>query len=165
MNTLHPTRVIVLSVMVVLSLAIVTSLVGCIVGSTPEDAMPLCPDEPTPDCCGGMEGLGSTGLGAAPPSPDYPQRSYGTGYAIQWERGPDGLKDVAAINNLIATDVADPAEVMKSVANRLSHLQQSPEASDQRARALFALMEAIDALEGTNDVSAPVPGLIHPSGE
>jgi len=58
---------------------------------------------------------------------------------------------------------ANPLDVMKLTASRMTHLQQTPEASDNQAKALFALLEAIDALEGSNEVSAPVgPGFTTP---
>lgn len=50
----------------------------------------------------------------------------------------------------------DELQVLRALQNRLEFVQKSPQASDNRARALMSVMEAIDALEGTNNVSAPI---------
>lgn len=53
---------------------------------------------------------------------------------------------------------SDPQEleVLKAVAQRFQFVQKSPQASDTRARALIQVLEAIDALQGTSEVSTPI---------
>lgn len=52
-----------------------------------------------------------------------------------------------------------PLHVLKLTADRMSHLQSTPQSSNDTAKALISVLEAIDALENTNEVSSPVgPG-------
>lgn len=65
-------------------------------------------------------------------------------------------------------NAATPLDVLKVTAQRMSYLQGTPQASDDQAKALFALLEAIDYIEGTSEVSAPVgPGFVpsSPNGD
>lgn len=79
---------------------------------------------------------------------------YGTGPGIKIEWQGSAMPNAAA-----------PLDVLKLTAQRMSHLQSTPEANDNQARALMEILEAIDALEGTQDVSAPVgPGFVSPQG-
>lgn len=52
----------------------------------------------------------------------------------------------------------DPLEILTECKNRMEFLQSTPQGSDANARALIEVMEAIDALKGTNEVSAPIEG-------
>jgi hypothetical protein len=77
----------------------------------------------------------------------------GPGIAIDWY-------GAASANGAI------PVDVLKVTAQRLSHLQSTPQANNGQAKALFAVLEAIDYLEGSDDVSAPVgPGFAYPNGD
>lgn len=60
---------------------------------------------------------------------------------------------------------ASPLNVLKVVAERMTHLQSTPLKSDKQARALFSILEAIDTLESSQEVSRSVdaPGLPNPS--
>lgn len=75
----------------------------------------------------------------------------GPGINIEWE-------------GTYKPNAATPLHVLKLAAERMSHLQSTPQSSDANARALFEVLEAIDALEGSAEVSSLVgPGFINPN--
>ena len=58
--------------------------------------------------------------------------------------------------NVPTPTAPDEVQVLKALRDRLQFVQKSPQASNNRARALIAVMEALDSLTGTNEVSAPI---------
>lgn len=62
------------------------------------------------------------------------------GFAIRWE----------------GDSAARPIDILESCARRMQYMQQTPMGSDENARALFAVMQAIDHLQGTDQVSATI---------
>ena len=79
--------------------------------------------------------------------------SHGNGVHIIW----NGLE----VSNGVGVE-----DVLELAAERLQHLQGTPQSSDQQAKALFEVLEAIDVLQGTNTVTAPVgPGFNPNMGE
>lgn len=80
-----------------------------------------------------------------------PQAVRGPGFAIDWE-------GIAEPGMPALSTPADPLDVLRACASRMSALQGSPRGSDQNAQALFAVLQAIDSLEGTTQVSASIEG-------
>ena len=48
---------------------------------------------------------------------------------------------------------ATPLEVLQATYQEMEYLQSTPQGSDQNAKAMFSLLESIDYLNGTNEVT------------
>lgn len=74
-----------------------------------------------------------------------PIRGYarGQGFSLCWGTMGGGPEEVLPI--------------LDACARRMQHVQQTTAGSDDNARALFEVLEAIDYLRGTQEVTAPVP--------
>jgi hypothetical protein len=77
--------------------------------------------------------------------------SSGPGFRMQWGRVRDVDSEVSML--------------LDACQSRLSHLQSTSLGSDTKARALFAIMQALDHLNGTNEVTSGDMGSSAPEGE
>lgn len=80
-----------------------------------------------------------------------PKAIRGHGFAIDWTGGDETTAGYQV--------GAEPVDVLQACAARMQHLQTTAAGSDANAKALFAVLQAIDALEGTSEVSATIEGL------
>ena len=96
--------------------------------------------------------------------PATTQRVEGTPFKTQRQESDDGspVMSLAWGDGFTVTWLSNtgkqvtPLQVLRATADQMKYQQTTPMASDDNARALSEVMEAIDALQGTDDVSAPI---------